>query len=245
MEIKNKVILITGASSGIGKATAELLASEGAKVALAARSEDKLKEIAKNMDDSYVVKVDMTKPESIMKMIDDTFDHYDRIDVLVNNAGQGMLGSVEKVRPEDYRAIVDLNIIGPLVAMQEVIPIMKEQGEGAIINISSALSKMAIPNLGAYASTKYALNALSYTARAELLTDGIKVTALYPGLTETNFGKNSIKNTDEMWQQRGEAPKADSAEMVAEKIREAIITGPAEQFMSEEQEKYINSLKMP
>lgn len=244
MEVKDKVILITGASSGIGEAAAKLLTKDGAKVALAARSTDKLNELSKELTDSYPVEVDMTKEESIKKMVSDVVDHYGKIDVLVNNAGQGMLGAIGNSRLSDYRRIVELNIFGPLVAMQEVIPIMKKQGEGAIINISSALSKMAIPNIGAYASTKYALNAISYTARAELKDSGIKVTALYPGLTDTNFGKNSIKQEEPNWGRDGQMPKADTAEMVAEVIKKAIENGPAEQYMSEDQENNLKSLKL-
>ncbi|MFA5197426.1 MAG: SDR family oxidoreductase [Patescibacteria group bacterium] len=237
MEIKNSVIIITGASSGIGKATAELLAKEGAKVAMAARSEDKLKEIAKNLKDSFVVKTDMTKPGEIHLMVEKVQNHFGKIDVLINNAGRGLHGSIEKLRLDDYKKIVELNVYGPLIAMQAVIPLMKDQGQGAIVNISSGVSKMVIPNIGGYASTKYALNALTYTARAELLESGIQVTALYPGLTDTNFSENTIKNPSESWQSRSGLPKADTPEMVAEKVKEAIINGPTEQYMSDEQKE--------
>lgn len=240
MQITGKVILITGASSGIGKAAAELLDKEGAKLALAARSEQALEDMAKGFSDAYVVKTDMTEKSDIRKMVEKTQKHFGHIDVLINNAGRGLMGSIEKLKVDDFEDNITLNVVGPLVAMQEVIPIMKAQKKGLIINISSALSKMAVPYLGGYAATKYALNALSFTARNELKEAGVKVTALYPGLTDTNFGKNSVQSTDEAWTANRGMPQADTPEMVAEKIKEAILAEPAEQYMNDGQKAFLS-----
>jgi NAD(P)-dependent dehydrogenase (short-subunit alcohol dehydrogenase family) len=149
---------------------------------------------------------------------------------LINNAGQAAAGSVATVDPEHYRAIIDLNLFGPLYAMQAVVPVMKAQPEGGvIINISSNVSKMAIPGIGAYASTKYALNGLSYTARAELAPDNIRVIVFCPGLTATDFGKNALRR------ESGDGPQRQNSHMVpdsvvdvAQKILEAARTEPAE-----------------
>lgn len=244
MQIDGAIILITGASGGIGKAAAELLAGRGASVALAARSHDKLGAISAVLPGSFAVKTDMCEPESACAMIAATFEHYGRIDVLVNNAGRGMRCPIETMRYEDLDEIMKLNVFGPLVAMQQVIPIMRVQGSGAIVNISSGLSKMAMPNVGGYAASKYALNALSLTAMNELAKDGITVTALYPNMTATDFASNSIAEEGLSWSgHAANAPALDTAEMVAERIAEAIENGPAEEFMSADQEARFDALR--
>ena len=240
MDVNGKVVLVTGASEGIGAETARLLTERGAKVAVAARSIDKLAELTGELSDSFAVRADMTQPESITAMVDAVIDHYGRIDALVNNAGRALRASVADVKVADFQDIVDLNVYGPLLAMQAVIPHMREQGGGSIVNVSSNVSKMAIPTIGAYAATKYALNGLTLTARGELSGDGIVVTVMYPGLTDTNFGRNAAID-----QSMASAPppsggsdaRPDTARDVAERIVEAITNGPAEQYMTEEMEQ--------
>ncbi len=202
MNIKNSVIIITGASMGIGAAAARALYEKGATVVLAARSKDKLDDLQKELEaspsklgvSSLVVPTDMISPKSIKSLIAKTHKKFGRIDVLINNAGQGLYSPVELVDPKEYQKIIDLNIMGPMIAMQEVIPLMRVQGGGVIVNISSIVSKNYYPNLGAYASTKYALNALSLTARQELEKDNIIVSVVHRDSTATEFGKNSIKS---------------------------------------------------
>jgi len=155
-----------------------------------------------------------------------------RIDALINNAGQGLYGEVERVDPGAYQSIWQLNVVGPLLAMQQVVPRMRAEGGGAIVNISSMVSKNYYTRLGGYASTKYALNALSLTARQELERDRIMVSVVYPSLTDTEFGKNSIRNDDSMVSRnRAGMPLADSPEHVAERIAYALESGDAEVFM--------------
>lgn len=232
MEIKNKIIIVTGASAGIGRATARLLAREGAKVVLAARSKDEIEKLTKELPESLAVQADMTKEKDIDRLVDETMRRFGRIDVLINNAGQGIYGAVEKVGVEAYKKIFELNVVGPLLAMQKVIPLMRAQGGGMILNVSSMVSKAYYPSLGAYASTKYALNALSLTARAELEKDNIIVGIMLPGMTATDFGKNAIKS-DEAAQgmqsrRRDNMPEPDSPEYVAGRIKSAIESGAAE-----------------
>jgi NADP-dependent 3-hydroxy acid dehydrogenase YdfG len=200
MDIKDKVAIVTGASSGIGLATAELFAENGAKVALAARTIEKLKEMSLAMPDSLAIQTDMRSQEQISKMISKVYEHYGRIDILINNAGQGMHVAVEHTNLDDYRSVFELNVVSVIAAMQGVIPIMRKQGQGVIINISSGLTKRIIPTVGPYASTKYALNAITLTARMELEKDNIKVGLVIPGITATNFFKNTIRRM------RGTAP---------------------------------------
>ena len=156
MDVQNKVVIITGASMGIGEATARTFAEAGARLVLVARSGDKLEAVAKSLPtETLVVTADMTNQAEVNKLMDTAANRFGQIDILINNAGQAASGTVATVNPEHYRQIIELNLFGPLYAMQAVVPKMKEQGGGIIINISSNVSKMALPGIGAYASTKY------------------------------------------------------------------------------------------
>jgi len=232
MDINGKVIILTGASYGIGEAAARLLHGRGARLALVARSKDKLNALARELEGSFVIETDMREPREIAEMIDTAYQHFGRIDALINNAGRGIYGAVEHVDKDAYADVWQLNVVGPLVAMQQVAPRLRAQGGGAIVNISSMVSKNYFTNLGAYASTKYALNALSLTARQELAQDNIIVSVVYPGLTDTDFGKNAIR-TDESMVSRDRAgmPGADSPELVAGRIAYALESGDAEVYM--------------
>jgi short-subunit dehydrogenase len=232
MDIKDKVIIVTGASSGIGLAAAKFLTSQGAKVALAARSADKLSQLSKQLAGSLAVPTDMTKPEQISALVKTVQDHYGKIDVLVNNAGQGYDAPIADITEPTLQALFNLDFVGPLLAMQRVIPLMKAQGGGAIVNISSGLALMHLPNMSAYAAVKAALAHLSLTAREELKKDKISVSVVYPYITDTDFEKNTIKEGHSDWSSNGsyEPPKSDSAEHVAELIADCIKSGQAEAF---------------
>lgn len=229
MEIANKVIVITGASQGIGLATAKLLSNHGSKLVLAARSADTLKNLEKELPNSLAVPTDMRDEKNIKSLIDTTVRHFGRIDILINNAGQGMYGPFESIDIEKYKEMMELNVYAVVRAMQAVIPQMRKQGGGMILNISSRVSKNYFPNLSAYASTKYALNALSLTARQELRKDNIIVSIMHPKMTSTNFGKNAFRTAEFQSQRPGDIrnanrsqPEVDTAEQVAEKILELI-----------------------
>lgn len=191
MKIQDSVVIVTGASGGIGLATARLLAERGAKVVLAARSEDKLSALEAEIPNSFAIPTDMRKEAEIKRLIDQTMQNFGRIDVLVNNAGQGLMAPLETINISEYRDVMELNVFSVLYAMQLVIPIMRAQGGGMILNVSSMVSKNYYPGLAAYASTKYALNALSLTARAELASDHIVVSVFHPKMTATEFGANA------------------------------------------------------
>jgi short-subunit dehydrogenase len=245
MQIKDKIIIITGASQGIGLATTKLLASKGAKIILAARSGDVIKKLGQELPGSFAIPTDMRNEADIQALITKTIERYGRIDVLINNAGQGMYGPVEKTDIEKYKSMFELNAVGVLRAMQAVIPHMRAQEpasgdsdhnkntRGMILNISSRVSKNYFPNLGAYASTKYALNALSLTARAELAPDDIIVSVMHPKLTATDFGKNAYRAGEATHPRPGDRPgmQADTAEQVAEKIAGLIESEEAETEM--------------
>jgi len=193
MDIKGKVVIITGASAGIGLATARRFAAEGAKLALAARSSEKLAALAREIraagGEALVLPTDMRDPAAVNRMVDQAARHFGRIDVLINNAGQAVAGAVAEVDPDHFRQVLDLNVFGPVYAIQAAVPKMRE---GLILNISSMVSKMHIPGLAAYAATKAALNMLSDTARVELAGENIRVITVFPRMTATEFGKNSL-----------------------------------------------------
>ncbi len=232
MNIKDKVIIVTGASDGIGRAIAKQLAEKGAKVVLAARSDDKLAELAHELKGSVAVHTDMSNLNEVQNLIDRTMEVHGRIDILVNNAGQGMMGPVATIDLDKYHHIMNLNVFGPLFAMELVIPHMRAQGGGMIVNISSRVSKNHFPMLGAYASTKYALNALSLTARDELKGDNIIVSVMHPKMTATNFGKNALGDHAAFENRPGRAAmEVDTPEQVAEKTIELIGSEAAEAEM--------------
>jgi len=232
MDLKDKIIIVTGASQGIGLSTAEYLTGQGAKVVLAARSEDKLIELSKKLPDSLPIKIDMTNPDDIKKLINETLEKYGRIDILINNAGQGFYTSVENIDIDSFKKVMDLNLYSVVLAMQAVIPVMRQQGGGIIINVSSAVTKNYFPGLGAYSATKYALNAISLTARQELAPENISVSIVLPKMTSTNFMENSLGMDPEVVKSRMKGRLndmiIDTPETVAEKIGELINSGQAE-----------------
>ncbi|MFL5731778.1 MAG: SDR family oxidoreductase [Chloroflexia bacterium] len=228
MELEGKVAVITGASGGIGLATARLFGERGARVALAARSGDKLRALEGEIAGSLAIPTDMRDESAVRRMIERAHEHFGHIDVLVNNAGQGMHVPVEKADLGKYRSVFELNVVSVLAAMQAVIPIMREAGGGVIVNVSSGTSKMVIPNLAPYASTKYALNCISLTARIELAPDNIRVCVVYPGITATDFIRNAADV--QMTERRGGMMTVETPEQVAQTIEEAVRTEAAETY---------------
>lgn len=229
MQIDNHVFVVTGASSGIGLATVIALAARGGKVALLARTKHELDKLSEGLPGSFPFVADMTEVNSIRTAIEAIHKHYGRIDGLVNNAGRSYAASVEMIDPAIFDEIFRLNVLGPIVAMQEVIPIMRVQGRGVIINVNSGTSFMTIPEYSVYSASKRALMGFSLTARAELEKDSIIVSEVYPFITATNFGKNRMG--------RGGPPadysKGDTPEFVAELIIQAIEQGGAQYFANE------------
>jgi short-subunit dehydrogenase len=232
MTVKDKVAIVTGASMGIGEAVARLLTKKGTRVALVARSKGKLEKLSKELPGSFVVICDMADPAAIKRMVKKVVSHYGRVDILVNNAGRGYDASIQDTDIKTFTELFKLDLIGPLIAMQQVIPVMKKNKESAIINISSGTALMALPNMAAYSSLKRALAGISLTAGEELKHYNISVGVVYPFITATNFEKNTIKEGKGLeWPEEGgssEVPPADSADFIAEKIVKGIETKAAE-----------------
>ncbi len=185
MQIKDKVVIVTGASHGIGASVAHRLAAKGATLAVAARTAHELKEFEGWYPGSLAVPTDMSKPEDVHNLIEQVHAKFGRIDLLINNAGESLCASIEDTNIDDFRATMELHVFSVLLAMQKTIPIMRKQGGGMILNVSSAdLSK----GFAAYNSTKHALNTISLAAREELAKDNIIVSLFYPRWTYTYFG---------------------------------------------------------
>ncbi len=192
--IENKVVIITGASSGIGRETALAFAQEKAIVVLAARREDKLLEIASQIQNNggqvLIVKTDVSKLTDVENLIKTTIDRFNRIDILVNNAGWGIHASVKDTPIQDMKDIFDTNLMGPFYTMKSVLPIMKNQKSGHIINVASVIGRRGMGMSGAYCSTKFALIGLTESLQVELHNKPIHASIVCPGLTNTDFGVN-------------------------------------------------------
>jgi short-subunit dehydrogenase len=232
MQITDHVFIVTGASSGIGLATAMALSGAGGKVALLARSTDALERLAQQLPGSLPVTVDMTQFDRVREAVSTVHRHYGRIDGLVNNAGRSYAASIEEIDPSLFDEIFHLNVLGPIVAMQAVIPLMRAEGGGSIVNINSGTAFMTLPQYSVYTCSKRALLGFSLTARAELEKDHIVVGEIYPFITATNFGKNRMGNP------AGGGPAAhygdgDKPEFVAGLVLKAIEEGQAQYFAND------------
>lgn len=232
MQIKDRVFIVTGASSGIGLSTAVALSDRGAKVALLARNSNALQELSQQLPGSLPVTMDMTKFDQVREAVSTVYEHYGRIDGLINNAGRSYAAAIEEIDPALFDEIFHLNVLGPIIAMQAVIPPMRARGGGSIVNVNSGTAFMAVPQYGVYSSSKRALLGFSLTARAELEKDSIVVSEVYPFITATNFGKNRMGNP------AGGGPPSsyadgDKPEFVAGLILQAIEEGQAQYFAND------------
>ena len=198
---------------------------------LAARAKEKLVFLARDILASggraLVVQTDVSDRDSVKEMIGRVVAELGAVDLLVNNAGVGLSGRVADLRSDDLRYVFDVNLLGPLNCIQEALPHMPHGGR--IINVSSVVGKRAIPKVGGYCSTKFALNALSDSLRVEVADRGITVTSVYPGTTRTSFKDNSRRTKSE---KRGWRPKGVPPEKVAEKIAQAAETGGRDVYVT-------------
>ena len=186
-----KVVLVTGAGSGMGKETALLLAQKGYQVYAGIRSEQSKSELLQSAQQQNVklemVFLDVCQNDSILAAIKDITQQQGRLDVLVNNAGFGLVATVEDGTEEEFIKQFDVNVFGVLRMCRAVLPIMREQGAGNIINISSFLGKVSLPLLAHYNASKYAVEAITASLRYEVAPFGIRVNSVLPGLFQTNF----------------------------------------------------------
>jgi NADP-dependent 3-hydroxy acid dehydrogenase YdfG len=220
--LAGRVVIVTGASAGIGEATARLASKRGARLVLAARRADRLEALAADLGEAIAVQTDMRDPAQIRRMVDRAVSAYGGVDVLVNNAGQGLHVPIEQIRLEDFAAVTELNVYGSLLAMQAVIPLMRGAGGGHIVNVSSGTTLMTPVGTAGYAATKAALNMLSIVARAELADEGIVVSTVYPFITATEFHDRLRAGTGP---RRAPGLEPQPPEEVAEAILDLVATG--------------------
>ena len=218
MPVKDKVVLITGASSGIGEATAKLLAQNGAKVMLLARREERLHELVSEIGDkAEFAKVDVTDYEAVKAAVEQTVQTFGKVDVIVNNAGLGFLGHMEEAPISEWKTMVDVNVTGVLNTIHAALPHLLEQ-QGNIINIDSVAGHNYFPNAVVYCATKHAVKAISYGIRVEF-RNRVKVTNISPGAVETEFLDNfTHQATKEAMQKnfQGVLPAGDIAAAILE-----------------------------
>lgn len=196
VELKNKVVIVTGASRGIGKETAIAFAREGCKVVLTARNIDDLKNVGKEIikfgGDCTVIRADVKEEKQVNDLVNEAFKKYGRIDILVNNAAYGMIGFIEDTPTKDILDMFETNVYSIFYTIKAVLPIMKKQRRGHIINISSVIGKIPTTFDSYYSATKFAVTGFSKAIMMELEPLGIKVSVVYPSVTLTPF-YNSMK----------------------------------------------------
>ena len=188
---QDKVVIVTGASSGIGRETALAFAREGARVVLSARTEASLREVADAHPDLrerfLVVPADVTKDEDVRRLVATAISKLGRVDILVNNAGIGMRATVADMPIADVHSVMEVNFHGPLRCIQAVLPHLQRQGAGQIVNVGSVLSMVVTTRNSAYCASKFALLALTDSLRIELHGTGIEVISVLPAYTDTPF----------------------------------------------------------
>jgi short-subunit dehydrogenase len=190
MHIDGKVVLITGASEGIGAACAGAFRKRGARLSLVARSEEKLR--AAGGPEALVTAGDVTLPEVRHAAVERTLEHFGAVDILVNNAGMGLYAPAWDTPMEDARRLFELNFFAPLELMQAVAPHMRKRGTGLIVNVSSVAGKVTLPWFTLYSASKYALGSLTDGLRMELARDGIQTMTVCPGYVRTDFQRHAL-----------------------------------------------------
>ncbi len=232
LQTLTRVVIITGASTGIGEATALRFAREGWCVVLAARSEEKLGQLQATIEmeggRALAVRADVTQRQDVVRVVEQTLAAFGRIDVLVNNAGVGISGTLDSVDLEAFEYALKLNVLAPIAMLQAVVPVMKRQGGGVIINVSSMIEAAAVPYMSGYGASKAALGYLSDAAAIELDEYNIAVIRVLPGITETNFNANLIRTGEatslEALFERSGLFKTVTPERVADTIWDAMVS---------------------
>ena len=188
--IKGKVVVITGASSGIGEATALLLAERGAKVVLGARGLDRLEALADRIaragGGAVYARTDVKRREDLSNLVKLACERYGKLDVLVNNAGIMPVSPLDDLRVKDWEEMIDINIKGVLYGIAAALPVFRKQGFGHFVNIASTAGHKTVPNQSVYSGTKFAVRAISEGLRQEA-GDKLRVTIISPGFVRTNF----------------------------------------------------------
>ena len=222
MEMDGKVVVVTGASMGIGEAIAKVFLVQGARVVLlsrdAARSEAARQRLG-SLDRTLAMSCDVRQREEIDRALALTLHNFGRVDVWVNNAGVGIRDTVADAEPSALRELFETNLFGAITSMQAVVPAMRSNGGGAIINISSVAGHLPVPFMAIYSASKFAMNAIGKGARLELRGDHINVLTVCPGYVQTGFGDHVVAN------RQGNVRPKQVKGVTAERVAEATYRG--------------------
>ena len=230
MELAGKVVVVTGASMGIGEAIAKVFVESGASVVLLSRDATRAETARVRIgfaERTAAFSCDVRHSEEIDRVLALTLHHFQRIDVWINNAGHGLIDSVSQMDMSSCHDMFETNFFGAVSAMQKVIPVMRQQGGGTVINISSVAGHIPLPFHAAYSATKFALNAIGKGAGVELKKDGIHVLTVCPGYVATAFGENAVRG-NELKKVRPNSVRGISAERVARATLQGYLKGRRE-----------------
>lgn len=230
MDLAGKVVVVTGASMGIGEAIARVFVGEGASVVLLSRDVARAEAARLRLgfpDRTAAFSCDVRHGEEIDRVLALTLHHFKRVDVWINNAGHGLLDSVAEMEMAACKELFETNFFGAVSAMKAVIPVMRQQGGGTITNISSVAGHIALPFHASYSATKFALNAIGKAARIELKKDNINVLTVCPGYVRTDFGRNAVRGS-ELKTVRPGSVRGISAERVAQATLRGYLAGKRE-----------------
>lgn len=222
-KLHNKVVIVTGASSGIGKAIAMEYAKNGAKVVLAARNTNKLLQIKINIEraggTAVFIETDVSKKSDCKNLIDQTVKKFGKIDILVNNAGISMRASFSKLKLEVLESVMNINFWGTVYCSKYAIPYLLEQ-KGSIIGISSISGVTPLPGRTGYVASKYAMDGFLNTLRIEYMKKGLHVLVVHPGFTASNIRNTALNNEGKS---QKETPRNESRMMPAEKVAKIVV----------------------
>lgn len=222
MDLNGKVVVVTGASMGIGEEIARIFADRGAKVVLLSREAGRAEAARHRIghsDRTLALACDVRNREEIERALGLTLHHFDRVDVWVNNAGVGMRDTVAEMEMSVCRELFEINFFAVIACMQTVIPAMRQQGEGTIINISSVAGHIPLAYGAPYSASKFALNALGKGARIELKRDNIHLLTVCPGYVRTDFGSNMLAKN------RGNIRPGSVRGITTERVAQAVYDG--------------------
>ncbi|GIW09100.1 MAG: short-chain dehydrogenase [Dehalococcoidia bacterium] len=200
MDLQNRVVLVTGASGGIGEALARGVTQEGSRVVLFARREQELRRVqeAIGAQQAEVVVGDVANAADLQRAVAAAVERFGGLDILVNNAGVAVIGRLTNVPVELVERGWRTNVLGPILAVQAAVPVMRQRGGGMIVNISSGMSLRPSATMGVYSMTKAALNLISASLREELRDENIRVLTVFPGFLANDFGRHSLAADEEL-----------------------------------------------
>src|SRR5262245_19247585 len=230
MNPTDKTVIITGASAGIGAATARAFSAAGAHVVLAARDRDKLEQVARELPGrALVVPTDVADQQAVESLVEETVAAFGGVDIAINNAGVGLAAPIAELAAADFQRALAVDLFGPLALTQAVLPHMRKRGRGQLIYVSSVVGLRALPYLGGYAAAKAALDRLTESLRVELRGSGIAVTLVRPGTTRTGFREHRLGSGRE---RRRVNARAATPEQVAQAILRAAEREPRVAYVS-------------